>query len=139
MPKGRTAKGGIGTFLIPEAASLPQKFGNYIETYLTETLPLSKDEKEAKSQLEGLLEPFGNFEIEEAFIGDDRVKITYPTGKTTSPLELEVNLSDANAVQQIKNFLINNIAYFQEGVAVQEKMIDEGPSKTKVPGELDPE
>ncbi len=139
LPKDRTVKGGIGTFLIPEAVGLPEKFGNYIETYLTETLPLSKDEEEAKSQLEGLLKPFGNFEIEEAYAGDDRVKITYPTGKTTAPLELKVDLSDADAVQQIKNFLVNNIAYFQEGVAVQEKMIDKGPTKTKVPGELDPE
>jgi hypothetical protein len=131
LPTGRTAKGGIGTFLIPEAVGLPEKFGNYIETYLTETLPLSKDEEEAKSQLEGLLKPFGNFEIEEAYAGDDRVKITYPTGKTTAPLELKVDLSDADAVQQIKNFLINNIAFFQEGVEVQEKMIDKGPAKTK--------
>ena len=131
LPTGRTAKGGIGTFLIPEAVGLPEKFGNYIETYLTETLPLSKDEEEAKSQLEGLLKPFGNFEIEEAYACDYRVKITYPTGKTTAPLELKVDLSDADAVQQIKNFLINNIAFFQEGVEVQEKMIDKGPAKTK--------
>ena len=40
-------------------------------------------------------------------------------------------MSDADAVQQIKNFLINNIAFFQEGVEVQEKMIDKGPAKTK--------
>lgn len=138
LPTGRTAKGGIGTFLIPEAASLPQKFSNYIETYLTTTEPLSKDETEAASQLEGLLKPFGNFEIDEFGFGDN-IKITYPTGKTTGPLELEVDLSGENAVKKIVNFLVNNIAYFQEGVAVQEKMIDEGPSKTKVPGELDPE
>ena len=137
LPTGRTAKGGIGTFLIPEAASLPQKFSNYVETYLTTTEPLSKDETEAASQLEGLLKPFGNFEIEEFGYGDN-ITIKYPTGKKTAPLELDVDLSDSNAVKKIVNFLVNNIAYFQEGVAVQEKMIDEGPSKTKVPGELDP-
>ena len=128
LPEGRTAKGGTGSFLVDKPMGLVEKFGNYIENYLTETLPLSKDEKEAKSQLEGLLKPFGNFEIEEAFIGDDRVKIIYPTGKTTAPLELEVNLSDADAVRQIKNFLVNNYNFFQEGVGIQESNINEALS-----------
>jgi len=138
LPTGRTAKGGIGTFLIPEATGLTEKFGTYIETYLTETLPLSKDEDEAQSQLEGLLKPFGNFEIVTDTFGNE-LTIKYPTGKGKEDIELFIDLDDADAVSQIKNFLVNNIEYFQRGVEVQEKMIDEGPSKTKVPGELDPE
>ena len=132
LPKDRTGKGGIGTFLIPEAVGLPERFGNYIETYLTTTDPLSKDEEKAKSQLEGLLKPFGNFEIEEAYAGDDRVKITYPTGKTTAPLQVEVDLSDADAVRQIKNFLVNNLSFFQEGVAIQESNINEALSRVGI-------
>lgn len=127
LPEGRTAKGGTGSFLVEKPMGLTEKFGNYIETYLTETLPLSKDEEEAQSQLEGLLKPFGNFEIEQFGFGDN-IKITYPTGKTTAPLELEVDLSDADAVQQIKNFLINNISFFEEGVAIQESNINESLS-----------
>ena len=136
LPEGRTAKGGTGSFLVDKPMGLTEKFGNYIETYLTETLPLSKDEDEAKSQLEGLLKPFGNFEIEQFGFGDN-IKITYPTGKTTAPLELEVNLSDADAVRQIKNFLVNNYAFFKEGVAIQESNINEALSKAGTTGELD--
>ena len=127
LPKDRTAKGGIGTFLIPEAVGLPERFGNYIETYLTTTEPLSKDEDDAKSQLEGLLKPFGNFEIDTDTFGNE-LTITYPTGKTTAPLELEVDLDDADAVQQIKNFLVNNLSFFEEGVAIQESNINEALS-----------
>lgn len=130
LPTGRTAKGGIGTFLIPEATGLTEKFGTYIETYLTETLPLSKDEDEAQSQLEGLLKPFGNFEIVTDTFGNE-LTITYPTGKGKENIELFIDLDDADAVRQIKNFLVNNIEYFQRGVEVQEKMIDEGPTKTQ--------
>lgn len=127
LPEGRTAKGGTGSFLVDKPMGLTEKFGEYIETYLTETLPLSKDEDEAKSQLEGLLKPFGNFEIDTATFGNE-LTITYPTGKTTAPLELEVDLDDADAVQQIKNFLINNISFFEEGVAIQESNINEALS-----------
>ena len=136
LPEGRTAKGGTGSFLVNKPMGLTEKFGNYIETYLTETLPLSKDEEEAQSQLEGLLKPFGNFEIEQFGFGDN-ITITYPTGKTTAPLQLEVDLSDADAVRQIKNFLVNNYAFFKEGVAIQESNINEALSKAGTTGELD--
>lgn len=136
LPEGRTAKGGTGSFLVDKPMGLVEKFGNYIETYLTETLPLSKDEEEAQSQLEGLLKPFGNFEIEQFGFGDN-IKITYPTGKTTAPLELEIDLDDADAVQQIKNFLVNNYSFFEEGVAIQESNINEALSGAGTTGELD--
>lgn len=136
LPEGRTAKGGTGSFLVDKPMGLTEKFGEYIETYLTETLPLSKDEEEAQSQLEGLLKPFGNFEIEQFGFGDN-IKITYPTGKTTAPLELEIDLDDADAVQQIKNFLVNNYSFFEEGVAIQESNINEALSGAGTTGELD--
>jgi len=136
LPEGRTAKGGTGSFLVSKPKGLTEKFGTYIETYLTETLPLSKDEEDAQSQLEGLLKPFGNFEIEQFGLGDN-IRITYPTGKTTAPLQLEVDLDDADATQQIKNFLINNISFFGEGVAIQESNINEALSGARTTGELD--
>tara|TARA_R110000851_G_scaffold326762_1_gene495721 strand:- start:42 stop:1091 length:1050 start_codon:yes stop_codon:yes gene_type:complete len=128
LPTGRTAKGGIGTFLIPEATGLTQRFGNYVETYLTNFTPLSEKKDDAISQLEGLLKPFGNFEIVGDMFGNE-LTIKYPTGTKAGVIEAFIDLDDTDKVQQIKNFLINNIEYFQRGVEVQEKMINEGPSK----------
>lgn len=137
LPEGRTAKGGVGGFLIEQPAGLTENFGNYIENYLTTTEPLSQDENKAVSQLEGLLSPFGNFEIEEFFGGDDRVRITYPTGKKGEELQLEVNLSDADAVKQIKNWLVNNKTFFEEAIKIQEPNILRGLSGAGTTGELD--
>ena len=123
LPQGRTAKGGTGSFVVAKPTGLTEKFGNYIENYLTNTEPLSQSEEKAESQLEGLLKPFGNFEIEQAGFGDN-VTIKYPE----KDLEIEIDLSEADAVQQIKNFLINNIAAFQEGVKIQETNINEALS-----------
>jgi len=131
LPQGRTAKGGTGSFVVAKPTGLTEKFGNYIENYLTNTEPLSQSEEKAQSQLEGLLKPFGNFEIEQFGLGDN-VEIRYPD----KDLSLKIDLSDPDAVQQIKNFLVNNIAAFQEGVKVQETNINESLSGAGT-GELD--
>lgn len=136
LPEGRTAKGGVGGFLVEKPAGLTENFGNYIETYLTQTEPLDQDETKAKAQLEGLLKPFGNFEIEEFGFGDN-VRIKYPTGKKGEELELEVDLSDVNAVKQIKNWLVNNKTFFEEAIKIQEPNILEALSGAGTTGELD--
>jgi hypothetical protein len=131
LPQGRTAKGGTGSFIVAKPTGLTEKFGSYIENYLTNIEPLSQSEEKAQSQLEGLLKPFGNFEIEQ-FGAGDYVEIKYPD----KDLSLEVNLSEPDAVRQIKNFLVNNIAAYQEGVKVQETNINESLSGAGT-GELD--
>ena len=136
LPEGRAAKGGIGGFLVEKPAGLTENFGKYIETYLSETEPLDQDETKAKAQLEGLLKPFGNFEIEEFGYGDN-VRITYPTGKKGEELQLEVNLSDVDAVSQIKNWLVNNKGFFEEAIKIQEPNILEALSGAGTTGELD--
>ena len=137
LPEARAAKGGIGGFLVEKPAGLTENFGKYIETYLSETEPLDQNEKKAKAQLEGLLKPFGNFEIEEAFVGDDRITIKYPTGKKGEELELKINLSDVDAVSQIKNWLVNNKSFFEEAIKIQEPNILKALSGAGTTGELD--
>ncbi len=118
LPKERQEKGGIGVFNIPKQRTLTENFSDYITQYFTETIPLSKDEEEAESQVRAFLLPFGDFTIEQTAPGRDRLEISFGEGR--NKIQTTVDLSTEQALEELKSFLVNNLSFFQEGVRLQE-------------------
>jgi hypothetical protein len=88
-----------------------EKFSNVVTSKITS---LSKDETEAKSQLDAILTDFG-YEVNEAVIGRDYIEIVSPelkdiNGKSIggSQKKKTFNLEDGNVVQQINAWISKN-------------------------------
>ena len=119
LPKGREEKGDTGAFDIPKQKSLAQNFSDYITQYFTTTSPLNEDEDEAESQVRAFLLPFGDFTVDHTnFDGRDKLKISL--GEGSRKIQTTIDLSRNDRVGQLKSFLVNNLAFFQEAARLQE-------------------